>query len=270
MFRYLSAAFWARPRIWGLGRIPWNAMAVVGAAILGFGEHSIWLGGLGVETLYLFVIGTNPGFQRWVDERDVALVHGETEETRAQLVTSLGGAARQRFIRLEEKVGRIERLYRDAGGDNFLFDTNRDALKKLSWAFLKLLVAQRNLVISSSQSNDAELRAQIDSLQKELARGVATETLRSSKQATLDILKARVENVRRRAETLAEVDADLARVEAQIDLALEQASLKEKPAAISANIDLVSRRMLDEDYGDAGAAIATLDQQYDRKAEVER
>ena len=263
MFRYLSAAFWARPRIWGLGRIPWNALAVAGAMLLGFPEHSIWLGGLGVETLYLFVIATNPGFQRWVDERDVAQVHGETEETRAQLVTSLGGASRQRFIRLEEKVGKIERLYRDSGSDSYLFDTNRDALKKLSWAFLKLLVAQRNLLVSSSQSNDAELRAQIDALQKELAGNVATPALRDSKKATLDILRARVENVRRRAETLAEVDADLARVEAQIDLALEEASLKDKPAAISANIDLVSRRMLEEDYGDAGAAIASLDQKYE-------
>jgi hypothetical protein len=100
-------------------------------------------------------------------------------------------------------------------------------------------------------------------LQRELAGNVATPALRDSKKATLDILRARVDNVRRRAETLAEVDADLARVEAQIDLAMEEASLKDKPAAISANIELVSRRMLDEDYGDAGAAIASLDQKYE-------
>lgn len=262
MFRYLSAAFWARPKLWGLGRVPWNALAVIGAGILGFGEHAIWLGGLGVETLYLFVIATNPGFQRWVDEQDVARVHGETEESRAQLVASLGGAARQRFIRLEEKVGKIEKLY-GSGDDNLLLDTNRDALKKLSWAFLKLLVAQRNLVVSSSQSNDLELRKQADALERELAAGVATDAVRDSKKATLQLLRARLDNVRRRAETLAEVDADLARVEAQIDLAFEQASLQEKPAAISANIDLVSRRMLEEDYGDAGTAIASLDQKYE-------
>jgi hypothetical protein len=263
MFRYLSAAFWARPRIWGLGRIPWNALAVAGAAILGFGEHAVWIGGLGIETLYLFVIGTNPGFQRWVDEQDVARVHGETEESRATLVASLGGTARQRLVRLEETIGRIEKLYLGSHADDFLFDTNRDALKKLAWAFLKLLVAQRNLVIASGQANDLDLRKQIDAIEKELKNGVATEALRDSKKATLQILRARVDNSRRRAETLAEVDADLARVEAQIDLAFEEASMKEKPAAISANIDLVSRRMLDEDYGDAGSTIATLDQKYE-------
>ncbi len=160
-------------------------------------------------------------------------------------------------------MAKIEKLYRESPSDNFLFDTNREALKKLAWAFLKLLVAQKNLVVSSSQSNDTALRAQIDAIEKELAGGVATEAVRASKKATVTILRQRIDNVRRRAETLAEVDADLARVEAQIDLALEEATLKEKPAAISANIDLVSRRMLDEDYGEAGGAIAALDQKYE-------
>lgn len=46
MFRYLKEAFWARPDIGGLGRIPWNAIAVARAIILGFGEHSVWIGGI--------------------------------------------------------------------------------------------------------------------------------------------------------------------------------------------------------------------------------
>src|SRR5258708_26865797 len=208
MFRYLSAAFWARPRLWALGRIPWNALAVVGAAILGFGEHSVWLGGLGVETLYLFVIATNPGFQRWVDERDLARVHGETEEARALLVQSLGGAARQRLIRLDEKVAQIEKLYRESPSDNFLFDTNREALKKLAWAFLKLLVAQKNLVVSSSQSNDTALRGQMDAIVKGLAGGGAPAAGGGSQKTTRTLLCPRTDYVRRRAETLAEVDAD--------------------------------------------------------------
>jgi hypothetical protein len=265
MFRYLSAAFWARPRIWGLGRIPWNALAVAGAAIFGFAEHSLWLGGLGVETLYLFAIGTNPGFQRWVDQSDMARLAGETDEGRQHLIQSLGGAARQRLVKLEEKVGKIDALYRQSHSEDFLYEGNREALQKLTWAFLKLLVAQRNLVISAGQTNVMDLHAQIADIEKQLAVGVPTDTIRQAKKATLDILRQRVDNVRRRGDTLAEVDADLARVEAQVDLALEQASLKEKPTAISANIELVSR-MLDDDYGSESAAIASLDSKY----EVER
>jgi len=70
--------------------------------------------------------------------------------------------------------------------------------------------------------------------------------LRDSKKATLDILRPRVDNVRRRAETLAEVDADLARVEARLDLAMEEASLKEKPAQSRRNIELVAAACSDE------------------------
>jgi len=33
MFRYLKEAFWARPDLGGLGRIPWNALIVGGAVV---------------------------------------------------------------------------------------------------------------------------------------------------------------------------------------------------------------------------------------------
>src|SRR5437879_6565790 len=113
MFRYLSAAFWARPRIWGLGWIPWNALAVPRATVAGFADHAIWIAGGGIETFYLFVLATNPGFQRWVQESAITRLTGESDESRAALVATLGGAARQRLIRLDEKVTRIEKLYDD-------------------------------------------------------------------------------------------------------------------------------------------------------------
>lgn len=247
MFRYLSSAFWARPRIGILGRIPLNALAVVGVAILGFGEHSVWLGGLGLETLYLYALCTNPRFQRWVEEQNVARVSGETEDAKKHLLSNLGGTARQRVVRMEEKINKIERLYRDSRTEEFLFDANLDALRKLTWLYLKLLVAQRNLQNLGSQSTEPELRSQIDGIEKELAAGSITSGVRDSRTATLNILRQRLRNLQRRSETLAEIDADLARVEAQIDLALEEASLKDKPTAISANIGLVSQ-MLDDDY----------------------
>jgi hypothetical protein len=246
MFRYLTQAFWARPRIGILGRIPINALAVAGAFILGFGEHAVWLGALGVETLYLYALGTNPKFQRWVAEQNLARLTGDTEDVRQQLMRSLGGAARQRVIRIQEKIAKIEGLYRESRSEEFLFDSNRDVLQKLMWAYLKLLVAQRNLQNLGHQTTEDEINAQIAAIEKEL-KGNVTGTLRDSKTATLNILRQRLRNLQRRTETLAEIDADLARVEAQIDLALEQASLKDRPTAISANIDLVSH-MLDDDY----------------------
>ena len=252
MFRYLSEAFWARPKIGGVGRLPINALAVAGAVILGFGEHAVWLGALGLETLYLYALSTNPRFQRWVDELSVARISGDTEDSRQQLVANLGGSARQKLTTIEDKVRKIEHLYRDSRSEEFLFDSNRDALQKLQWLYLKLLVAQRNLRNLDHATGEKELQAQIDSIQKELTAPNVTGTLRDSKAATLNILRQRLRNLQKRTESLAEIDSDLARVEAQIDLALEEASLKDKPTAISANINLVSN-MLDSDFGSLDA-----------------
>ena len=54
VWRYLREAFWARPEIAGLGRVPVNLILLAGVGILGFGEHALWLAGLGAEVAYLY------------------------------------------------------------------------------------------------------------------------------------------------------------------------------------------------------------------------
>src|SRR5213080_4124717 len=101
MLRYLSEAFWARPSIPGLGRIPLNALVVAGLAIVGFGEHAIWLAGIGAETLYLYSLATNVRFQKWVEANDVARVRSSSDASRAELIQNLTGASRQRLAGVE-------------------------------------------------------------------------------------------------------------------------------------------------------------------------
>lgn len=66
MFRYLSAAFFVRPHIPGLGRMPVNVLAVASLGILGFGNPGFWLLGLGLEAAFLTALATHPRFQRLV------------------------------------------------------------------------------------------------------------------------------------------------------------------------------------------------------------
>jgi hypothetical protein len=245
MFRYLKEAFWARPDIGGLGRIPWNAIAVAGAIILGFGEHAVWIGALGLETLYLYALATNSRFQHWVDAVDLAKIRSSDDTAKTTLVENLPPPARTRVNGLEQKIGKIEQLYHESQADEFLFDSNRDALHKLANMYIRLLVAQRNITTMGAESTDKSLQSQIDQIRKDLG-GDIPPALRDSKQATLNILTQRLTNLRRRSETLAEIESDLTRIEAQIDLALEDASLKGKPTAISSNIDLVSHLLIDD------------------------
>lgn len=246
MFRYLKEAFWARPRLAGLGEIPWNALAVAGTAIVGFAEPAVWLAGAGLEAAYLYALATNPRFQKWVDATH------RPPQTLAEAPVVLDTTARARLDALKAKHQHVEQLYRDSAEEDFLFDSNREALQRLVEIFQKLLVARRNLVEHGATANESELRKRIADAERELANGASSETLRESREATLAILRQRLRNLQRRDETLAEIESDLTRIEAQFDLAIEDATLKGRPAAISANIGLVSH-LLDDALLDGGA-----------------
>ena len=86
--------------------------------------------------------------------------------------------------------------------------------------------------------------------------------LRDSKEATLKILQQRLAHVDRREESIAEIDSDLTRIEAQLDLAVDSAGLRGKDSTVSTDIHFVSQFLDDSIYGDSSASIAALDQSY--------
>lgn len=159
----------------------------------------------------------------------------------------------------------ILQLDRDAQTDDFVVDGNREALQKLAWLYLKLLVARTNLLSIDPARGEAELNRKIAELQAGLQAAATSSALLESRQATLRILEQRRTNLERREETLAEIDSDLTRIEAQVDLALESAGMRGKTGAISANIDLVSQLLDDSIYGDSSASIARLERTYEKE-----
>lgn len=241
--RYLWHAFFARPDI-PLLRLPWNAMAVVAAGIAGWWDPSVWMAAGVGEMVYLFTIASNPGFQRWIDERKIAVVRGDTEEARHQLLAKVGGAARQRYKKIEDKRQKLDALYRQNAGDDLLLDSNRGALQKLTWLFLNLLVGQRDLIVAPS-SDRKELQKEIDALEREIP--YAQEPVLTSKKARLKLLRDRMENIATKERSLVEIEADLARIEAQIDVALEEAALRGRPVALSSHIELTSHLLTNMD-----------------------
>jgi hypothetical protein len=244
--RYLWHAFLARPDI-PLLRLPWNMLAVLAAGVAGWWDPAIWAVAGAGEFVYLFTLASNPGFQQWIDARRTIELRGDTDESRHALLSKVGGAARQRYKKLEDKRQKLETLMRENMSDDLMADANRDALQKLTWFFLNLLVAQRNLIVAPS-SDERELQKQIAATERELA-SAGTDSLRSSKEATLRLLRERLDNIRHRETSLAEIEADLARIETQFDFALEEASLRGRPVAISSNVELTSRLLTNLDDG---------------------
>jgi hypothetical protein len=236
--RYLWHAFLAKPDIPLVGFFPWNAVAVVAAAVAGWFDPTIWATAGVAEFVYLFTMASNNGFQRSVDESRVAATQGESDDVRDRLLGTLGGAARQRYVKLEQKRQKLEKVYAEVGADDLLFDSNLAALRRLTFLYLKLLSAQRNLINLGPKADTSELQSQIAKLEAELP--TAGETVRESKEATLRLLRERLDNIDHRDQYLAEIDSDLARIEAQVDLALDEASLRGRPVALSSDVKLTS------------------------------
>jgi hypothetical protein len=242
VWRYIKSAFLVGVDVPGLGRIPLNALAACGFGVLGFGEHAIWLLGLGVETAIVSSLAFNKRFQNWVDATSFKRSDDQIAEESAALMKVLPPESKTRLTRLQAKCEQTLQMYRNLQSDEFEFtiETNREALKKLQRTYLKLLVAKQHLIELDSPDVEQALKTQIVTLEDDLKGSDDSPNVRESKMATLNILKKRLNNLYRKAETLEEIDSDLMRIEAQVDLVRENAGMQSKPQTISADIELAS------------------------------
>lgn len=262
MFRYLKAAFWASPVIAGLGRIPVNVLGLAGLGILGLGHVGFWFVGAAAEAAYLFALSTNKRFQHLVDAQSLHLEEDAAERQRQQLIISLTDGRRARLAALEAECEKIVGLYRDQQTEEVILETNREALKRLTWLYLKLLVAQQNLDSLQGATVESELKRQIEEIRDDLRYDKISPSLKESKGATLAILEQRLTNLGRRGQSLEEIESDLTRIEAQVELALENVGMRGKPETISSHVDLVSQLLDDSVFGDSGASIAAVDRSF--------
>jgi hypothetical protein len=262
MGRYLKAAFFAVLPLSLLGNVPVNVLAVLGFAILGFGHPGFWMLGLGLEVAYLFTLTSNARFRRAVDTRlEMDKLQG-AEAKRRILIEKLNSASRRKLELAEEKSRRILQTLRDNEAPDYVVVGNVEALSKLLWTYLKLLFASTVLENSSTASNEEALRAQCTALKRDIEDAATPLTIRQSKQATLEIVEKRLENVARRDQSAREIESDLARIEAQLGLGLENAAIRDREQVVDFNLDLASHLMDTSIYGDSGADIADVDEAY--------
>ncbi len=237
MFRYLGAAFTARPRVPGLGAIPFNLLALAGFAIVGFASSAFWFLGLGFEAAYLFGLASNARFRAVVDARTaIAPPSRQPSAGWEQLVAELGGPERSRLLALKAKLQRVLALYDRFHVDDLTSGQNRESLLALLGHYARLLQARENLALQWTNDDDGELREQAATLEAQLGQTGISEELRNSKTRTLEIVQARIENQKRRARMGEEIESELNRIEAQFDLALENAAMSSTPQAISSDL----------------------------------
>ena len=261
MWRYLKSAFLVSVDVPSLGRIPVNVLGTAAFAILGFAEPAFWLVGMAVEAAIVPALAFNPRFQKYVEGQSLQLSQGNAEEKRKALVKLLETGAQQRLWGLAKKCNQILDVYRTQQAEDYIVDSNDQALKNLEWVYLKLLVARHHLLNPSSETEDS-LEKKIKELDNDLRDGEETESLRQSELATLNILKKRLATMHKKQQTLEEIESDLTRIDNQVDLILENATVQQKPQTISADIELASDLLGGSIFGDDESAITDLEQTY--------
>jgi hypothetical protein len=263
MWPYLSAAFFLRPDLPGLGQFPVNLVALAAAGILGFINPGFWLLGAAAEIGYLYLLAFNPRFRRIVDAGVLRGGNdgGDIAAQRRSLVALLDAPAAQRLSAFETRCAKVLDLQRRANADDPLISGNADALQRFGWTMLKLLVARANLTSGDWREDQAALTREAAGIEAELAGSGLTPVARESRGATLAIVRQRLDNLATRARRLQEIDADLARLEAAVELARERAAMAGQPQAIVAQE--LSYALLDSNLlGDAAPAIGDLDRAY--------
>jgi hypothetical protein len=264
VWRYLKAAFLVGVEVPSLGRLPVNALAAAGFFILGFGHPGFWFMGLAAEAAIVPSLAFNRRFQNVVDARDRQLSSGDSQAKRTSLIASLPADYQRRISALDGKCDKVLDVYRNAQAEDFVIDTNRDALENLKWVYLKLLVARYHLLTAGTDDSPDVLTRKINALEADLESNQDTPALRQSKAATLEILKRRLVNIERREQSLEEVESDLTRVESQVDLILDNAAMQGKPQTISTDLELASDLVGGGMFGEAESAVADIDRHYTR------
>jgi hypothetical protein len=262
VWRYLKAAFLVGADVPALGRIPVNVLASAGFFILGFGHPGFWLLGLAAEAALLPSLAFNERFQNYVDATERQSTNGDSQVKRTALVQTLPPEDRKRIEALDRKCAKVLDVYRNAQAEEFLVETNREALDNLKWVYTKLLIARFHLLTAGTDDTAESLDRKIVSLEKDLHDTQETPALRQSKGATLDILKRRLANIERREQSLEEVESDLTRVESQVDLILDNAAMQGKPRTISTDLQLASDLVTGGLFGDSESAVADIDRNY--------
>lgn len=235
---YVAAAFSARP--FGMFVAPnWVGLAAMG--LLGIANPGFWVLGAGLELGYLVTLATNSRFQRAIASRPLSAARSNWNERINRLLDRLEQEDRGRYGALAERCASIIELQTHDAETPEGIEMQADSLGRLSWMFLRLLVARGTIlrVLGQSEGDDA-LEQRRRTLEKQARDESAPADLRRSLEGQIEILGQRIQQRAEADKKLAFIDAELARIEEQVELIREQAALSTDPEILSRRIDEIT------------------------------
>ena len=235
---YLKAAFNARP--FGMFVAP-NWIGLGAFAMLGALNPGFWVLGAGLELGYLLMLATNPRFQRLVAARPLSDSTREWNTRIQKLFTRLDAADRRSYDALAERCRSIIDLQLNTGVDEpHGLEAQADSLGRLSWMYLRLLVARQTLKQVLGSSAVGDLTRRITALKRQHDDPQTGDELKRSLSGQIEILTQRLQQRADAERKLTYIDAELERIAQQVELIREQAALSTDPELLSRRIDEIA------------------------------
>jgi hypothetical protein len=258
---YVKAAFNARP----IGMfVPPNWIGLAAIALLGVLNRGFWIMGAGLELGYLYVLSTHPRFQRWVRAEHLAGAQKEGQEKLQDLLAQLSEGDKQRYRGVERQCQGVIQQQGGGGASTELL-TQGEGLGRLIWIFLRLLLTRQSIKKTLNESIEQEVKAEVLSgrrkvapfvdgedfgcelfrekirtLEEKMKKDTVPEEVKKSLTGQVDILQQRLQSRKDALQKIAFLEAELDRIEEQVKLIREQATVAADPGAVSARIDQIA------------------------------
>jgi hypothetical protein len=199
--------------------------------------------GAGLELGYLLLLSGSERFRHVVDAQDR---HGTAPDWKTRLdsaLATLGRDERRLYEQLVERCRSIIALQSHGGASPPAgLDAQQEGLGRLTWMYLRLLIAKHTIeqVISAPGSDSTEsLTESMDSLEQRMNEAKSDE-LRRSLEGQIEILRQRIERRGDAERQMTFIEAELDRIEQQVELIREQAALSTDPELLSQRIDEIA------------------------------
>lgn len=240
--RYLKEAFHARPL--GMFVAP-NWIGVAAFGLLGVVlDPAFLLLGAGLEFGYLLLLATNPRFRKVVEGQELLAAQRAGAQRQIARLANLVPLDQQRYRALEDRCRGILDQQKTVDISASDLRAQGEGLARLTWIYLALLVTRQNInhVLGASLDIAAEerLKERVTRLGDQVKGDAVSEDLRKSLTGQIEILQQRMEKQKEARDKLAFIEAELTRIEEQVELIREQAAVTADPKTVSGRIDQVA------------------------------
>ena len=239
---YVRAAFNARPA--GMFVSPnWVGVGIFG--FLGALNPGFWLIGAGLELGYLYTLAHNPRFRSLINGGFLSEENKQRQARFFQQVRLLTPADKERFDALAARARGIVAQQRTLVDDKTSLQAQEEGFGRLQVIYLRLLLTRQAIlkVLRDSQVGDRDrrgLQERVAQLEEQLKNESVNAELRRSLTSQKEILQQRLAKQAEAKDKLAYVEAELTRVQEQVELIREQAGLTTDPGTVCQKIDEIS------------------------------